>query len=232
MQRCELANSTKHLAACIWSVEHAQNFVPVSTDCDCMINVWWLRGCCWNLFAPFRCLNQADLSRSLNCSGAKEFNMLNVEYVLRYQHPYLERPAIWNTARSVSERFEDLLHKYNWISESWSWLDTKTQCKRMNPLCKVAARFFRIVALNGQAVWNKCWAWIGEAWNLSTSASHLERVPSRLGTSTIHHWRHCNPMILHLVWAAPKNHLLKMRMKLRHAIPCELWIKTWSFFCN
>ena len=92
--------------------------------------------------------------------------------------------------------------------------------------------FFLIVALNGQAVWNKCWAWIGEAWNLSTSASHLERVPSRRGTWPFITGSHCNPMILHLVWAAPKNHLLKMRMKLRHAIPCELWIKTWSFFAT
>lgn len=185
MQRCELANSTKHLAACIWSVEHAQNFVPVSTDCDCMINVWWLRGCCWNLFAPFRCLNQADLSRSLNCSGAKEFNMLNVEYVLRYQHPYLERPAIWNTARSVSERFEDLLHKYNWISESWSWLDTKTQCKRMNPLCKVAARFFSNRGLEWSS---RVKQMLGMDWGGMKSVDFS--LPSRKGAQSTGHIDH------------------------------------------
>lgn len=65
--------------------------------------------------------------------------------------------------------------------------------------------FFLIVALNGQAVWNKCWAWIGEAWNLSTSASHLERVPSRRGTWPFITGSHCNPMILHLVWRHPKT---------------------------
>ena len=63
-------------------------------------------------------------------------------------------------------------------------------------------------------------------------------LPSRKGAQSTGHIDHSSLAATLTQWFCtsfgrhPKNHLLKMRMKLRHAIPCELWIKTWSFFAT